>query len=222
MIVPSMNHRELMKEINIDIIGVENKAFFLAEGLRRTVYKTKTKPLDRWFDYQSPRRNNWLLLIRHYGKHHYLNSFVWYLGEHGANIVCMLPEPGGIKATYHHFTSHFMKRYNERFLHRPELSVIEAAKLYFVRNMEFFGQTKQQGGYEAEFMGVIQDGVFFGEVKYEGFDLYVTYKTFISKEMVLEFQKNDIRMIDEFKNGKVFNIEDKKCLASLIKRYEKN
>lgn len=208
MIVPSMSHPELIKELRIDLIAVERKAGFLADSLRREVYKTRTKPLDKWFDYKSARNNNWLLMISHHGKYHYLYPFAWFITEHGINIVSPW-QPAGKKMEFYHYTSHFIKRYNERFLKDPKLPVLETFKRFLVSNMDLNAQSKTPGTYESDIMGIVNQGVIFGTAQYHGYDLYITYKTYISNEMILKFQESTLRDIDDFKNGKIFNINEK-------------
>lgn len=203
MIVPSMSHYELIKEMTIDTIAVDRKANFIADQLRRVVIKQKTKPIERWFDYKTARGNSWLLLISHHGKYHNFYRFVWFLGKHGINIIFPWTLPTG-NMEYDHFTSHFIKRYNERFIKDPKLPVLETFKSYFTNNLTVNAQT--DGGYESKIMGVVNDGVIFGVAEKNGQNLYITYKTFVSNQMILEFQQSDIQQLQDFKNGKSFNL----------------
>lgn len=207
MIVPSMTHRELMKEIKIDCIAVDRKCSFLADELRRVAIKSRVKSLDRWYEYTTSRRNNWLIFIRHFGKYYQSHLFVWFVGKCGINIIHPQREEGTSNYEFYHYTSHFFKRYNERFL-KKDLPVLESFKCFIPRNMDMNCMKRQSltygGCFETEITGIITDGVVFGTAEKDVFNLYVTYKTFISNEMVLEFQKNDIQMIEDFKNGKIY------------------
>jgi hypothetical protein len=203
MIVPAMTSRELTKEIKIDGYAVDRKACIIAEKLRRTAIKKRFKPLEMWFEYKSSRQNNWLIFIRHYGnKGVKIYLFAWFVSKHGINIV-FAENDAESRFYFHHYTSHFFKRYNERFL-KEEIPVIDSFKRYFVRNMDM--NCKTGGGFESDIMGIVNDGVIFGTVKKEPYTLYVTYKTFISNEMILDFQKQDIQLIEDFKNGKIIPI----------------
>ena len=201
MIVPSMTHAELMKEVKIDGLAVDRKGCFLADDLRRFAIKSKIKPIDRWYNYKSARKNDWIILIRHHGKSYNIYLFAWFIGKQGINIISASNNERS-EFTFYHYTSHFISRYNERYL-KSNLPSVDIFKHYFIRNMDL--NAKTEGGRVCDYMGIVEDGVVFGGVEIYPYNTYVLYKTFISNEMILKFQENDIHLIEDFKAGKILS-----------------
>jgi hypothetical protein len=130
MIVPAMNSRELLTEILKDFKIVERKAYYLASGLRREAVKSKSKYVQRKFDNRSPQRNKWLITIDFFVARPSFNAIAYYLDQHGLNGIRV---NASLKSLTH-LTPHFLDRYNDRFLHQPNLPKIELLKQFTSRN----------------------------------------------------------------------------------------
>ena len=130
MIVPSMNSQELYSEIMNDYQLVERKAYYLALGLRRSARKSKHKQVREIVEYKSKQRNNWIITIDCYVNGYDSSTTVYYLDEHGLNGMCV----NSVDVSLSHYTPHFLRRYNERFLKDTTLSKLELLKQFIINN----------------------------------------------------------------------------------------
>lgn len=197
MIVPSMNSRELYSEIMNDYSIVERKAHYLALSLRRSALKSKHKQVREIFEYKSKRRNNWIITIDCYLKGYDSSVMVYYLDEHGLNGICVNSGGGSLS----HFTPHFIKRYNERYLKETSLSKLELLKHFIINNpweaiREIpYGESKKYEVFSRFNEGV---GLGFKEVIFFGGKEIIHFKTFITNQMIFDCQRNGFTALGDY------------------------
>lgn len=192
MIVPSMNSEEILKEIFLDLRIVENKADYLSKSLRREAIKSKSKAVTKCWDYKSPRKNDWVILFKSTPSYCGISTSVHYLNKMGFN--CLLISQEG---TTHHYSGHFLLRYNQRFLKQDHLSKLELFKNFISHNTLSTIEVMNPGEDEIKRIIIkLKDGIAFGTLEnINGHKIY-DYRTFISNDMVLAFQKEDINYIN--------------------------
>ena len=190
MIVPSMSCVEIAREFILDYKSVCNKADHLAKVLRREAIKTKTKKIIKFYPYTSVRSNNWMILLEYLHPKCAAITAVHYLNSAGSfNLIQSFDI-----LVFHHFTSHFLVRYNERFLKRNGLSKLEIFKLYILNNN--YSTVKYL---ESNYVYLkIKDGYVLGisEEIDEGIEI-IHYNTFLSNDMILDYQKEDVNFLTE-------------------------
>jgi hypothetical protein len=193
MIVPSMNSEELFNEIFKDLEIVNRKALYLTEGLRREAIKSKTKHVNRIFDYKSTRMNNWFIVADYIIGQPGFIVVVYYLDEYGFNGVRVDADNQSLT----HFTSHFLERYNERFIKQLNLSKLDLLKRFVKNNsveviqVDFDAEAEQY-----QIFGRVKEGIGLGiKEVFRGRCKEINhYKTFISNEMIHEGQVNDFNL----------------------------
>jgi len=203
MIVPSMNSQELYSEIMNDHKIVERKAYYLALSLRRPALKSKHKQVREIFDYQTKQRNNWIININCFVKGYESCATVYYLNEHGLNGMCVNSD--GVSLT--HYTPHFLKRYNERFVKEANLSKLELLKQFIINNqLGSIGEVADCESEQYEVVGRFKEGVGLGFKEVIGDDgqEIIHFKTFISNEMIFDGQREGFNALGEYYD-EVFN-----------------
>jgi hypothetical protein len=194
MIVPAMDSKELYKEIHTDLEIVFRKAGYLTSGLRREAVKSKTKYVQRIFDYKSKRHNKWFIVVDYYVAQPVFTVVVYYFDNCGLN---------GIRINWNnksltHFTSHFLERYNERFLRQENLSKLELLKRFIPKNpIEVIRSVPDSDTINNRIFGRFKEGIGLGydEVFGEDGKEIHHFKTFISNEMIFESQLDDFNLI---------------------------
>ena len=124
MIVPSMNSEEIATEILNDYQIVIRKAKYLNEKLRRDAIKTRNKHLNRIFDYKSKQKNDWLIVIDYNMGDPLILSAVYFLNKSRLNAIVVQSD----RKTLIYYSSHFLERYNERFLKQDNISKLDLLK----------------------------------------------------------------------------------------------
>jgi len=207
MIVPTMNSREILNEILIDVNAVQNKADSIAKNLRRSAIKSKSKTSFKFLDYKSPRKNDWVILLKSTTSYCSTLTCVHYLNKMGFNCLLVSEED-----RFHHLSGHFLERYNERFLHQFGLSKLELFKHFILHNS--IATIEGLNSKDINIKRIIikfKHGIAFGTLEIINGHEILDYRTFISSEMVLAFQKENVdsinNMYDEFCNK---NLVDKK------------
>ena len=207
MIVPTMNSREILNEILIDVNAVQNKADSIAKNLRRSAIKSKSKTSFKFLDYKSPRKNDWVILLKSTTSYCSTLTCVHYLNKLGFNCLLVSEED-----RFHHLSGHFLERYNERFLHQFGLSKLELFKHFILHNS--IATIEGLNSKDINIKRIIikfKNGIAFGTFEIINGHEILDYRTFISSEMVLAFQKENVdsinNMYDEFCNK---NLVDKK------------
>lgn len=194
MIVPAMNSKELYKEIHTDLEIVFRKAGYLTSGLRREAVKSKTKYVQRIFDYKSNQYNRWFIVVDYFVKQPSFTVVVYYLDEYGLNGIRVNCNNKSLT----HFTSHFLDRYNERFLKQESLSKLELLKRFIPKNpIEVISSVPDSDTINNRIIGRFKEGIGLGfdEVLSEDGKEIHHFKTFISNEMIFESQLDDFNLI---------------------------
>jgi len=188
MIVPTMTSKELLMEIARDYSIVMNKAMYLTESLRRLAIKSKEKYVHRVFDYKSKQKNNWLITVDYYVKEPTFLVVVYYVDKYGLNGIMV----NGDQQTLTHYTPHFLERYNERFLHEPDISKIELLKRYLSKNsVSYMKYVPDTDDMKNRFFARSREGVGLGYIETMSGILNTInhFKTFIANDMIYENQQ---------------------------------
>lgn len=206
MIVPSMNSQELYNEIFSDYKIVERKAYYLGLSLRRAAVKSKHKHVREILNYKSKQHNNWIIIVDRAVASFINYSTVYYRDKHGLNGVSVSSND----LTLTHYTSHFIERYNERFMKAPNLSKLDLLKQFVTKNpVEAIADITDDETMECEIFGRFRDGVGLGfkEVFSEAGNEIIHFKTFISNEMILDGQRGGFNSLGEFYNEACVKLE---------------
>jgi len=181
MIVPTMNSTQIRNEILSEYSSVCSRATFLANQLTPGLAKTKHKYFQNVNDYQSPLNNKWLIFIEHFVKQYITIHVVYYWDDYGFKGIMVNKD-----LSFAHFTEHFLKRYNERFLKQVKILPIELLKLFIKKNptvtFEIIDEEKKS------FFGKFPDGIGLGYLENVSKNRSLHFKTFISNEMLFETQ----------------------------------
>lgn len=182
-----MNSQELTNEIFLDYPMVMRKALYLTESLRRKAIKSKNKHCHQIFEYKSNRKNNWLVFVDYYVAEPTFQVVVYYLNEFGFNAMRV----DGDQRTLSHYSSHFLDRFNERFLKQENISKLELLKRFLTKNsVGSIEGAMDSDGYVNRFFGRVREGINLGFVESINYlHKIVHYKTFISTDMIFESQK---------------------------------
>jgi len=188
MIVPAMNSEEIINEILLDLPKVLHKKDSFLCNLRRAAIKSETKMIYKCWDYKSPRKNDWVIELKSTPSICSAIYAVHYLNKQGVNFIAVK-----IDASYHHYSGHFLDRYNERFLNQMCLSRLDIFKSFIHHNIISIPEKLYPIDTEIERVMIkLNDGIAFGtQEEINGYKIF-NYKTFISNDMVLSFQKKDV------------------------------
>ncbi len=190
MIVPAMTSKELLMEIARDYPMVMKKAMYLTGNLRRLAVKSKEKYVHRVFDYKSKQKNDWLIIIDYYVKDPTFLVVVHYVDKYGLNGIMVNAD----QQTLTHYSPHFLERYNERFLHEPNVSKIELLKRYLSKNsVSYLKYVPDTDDMKNRFFARSREGVGLGYIETMSGILNTInhFKTFVSKDLIFENQKMD-------------------------------
>lgn len=149
MILPSMTFKEMYDALNADARKVQIRIDKIMPKAIRQFKKSRTFPVMYVDQYRIPSTNNEYIIFFYAGnvseaEQPRYSSFNIFYSDRQRFVI------RGMKMGYQHtpkselvmvpqihvYTSHFFQRYNERFLHREELSPKEIAGLFFVRNKQ--------------------------------------------------------------------------------------
>ena len=197
MIVPNMYPKELLIEIFTDLEIVDRKATHLTKSLRRAAIKSKEKYVHRVFKYKSPRHNNWLIFVDYYVKEPSYTVVVYFKNQYGLNGILV---DGGNQALIH-FTSHFLERYNERFLQKNDASNLDLLKRFIpTNNLQVIKVIQKTDSNKNRIFGRFKEGVGLGyeEVFHDKGKVFHHFKTFISNDMIRDHQLDDFNTIGKY------------------------
>lgn len=182
-----MNSQELTNEIFQDYPMVVRKALYLSESLRRKAIKSQNKYYHQIFEYKSSRKNNWLILVDYYVAQPTFQVVVYYLNEFGFNAMRVEAD----QKTLSHYSSHFLDRFNERYLKQENTSKLELLKRFLTKNsVGHIDQVPDSGGYVNRFFGRVREGINLGFVESINYFNNIIYnKTFLTNDMIFESQK---------------------------------
>jgi len=186
MILPSMNSEELVREIMKDYQIVNRKGKYELEKLRRPALKSRSRHVQRIYDYKSKNNNNWIIFCDYDIKDPFWYVLVYFVDKLGLQADLVDEN----KRVLYHYSGHFLHRFNERFLHETELSKIEILKRYLLKNasayIEVLPDTEK---YQNPVFGKSREGVVLGNVEIQGLYSIIHVKTFIADNMIFENQQ---------------------------------
>jgi len=186
MIVPKMTEEELVKEILQDFKTVKKKIEYYAKSMRRDAIKSKDKHCFRIFEHASNRKNKWLILVDYYKKHYEYRAVVYYVENSGLNAFMMESDEKSLM----HFSSHFLERYNQRFLMQENVTKLELLKRFVSKNFKSSNQNVSDTHYhQNQFFSLFKEGVGLGYYEVLENSIISRIRTFITNEMVLEYQR---------------------------------
>jgi hypothetical protein len=197
MIVPNMKSKELFIEVFKDLDVVDRKATYLTLSLRRAAIKSKAKYVHRVFHYKSLRHNKWLIYVDYYVKEPSYTVVVYYNNHYGLNGILV---EGGNQALIH-FTSHFLERYNERFLHKKGASSLDLLKRFIpTNNLQIIKAVQKIDSDKSRILGRFEEGVGLGyeEVFHDKGKVFHHFKTFISNDMIRDHQIEDFNILGSY------------------------
>ena len=182
-----MNSQELTMEIFQDYPMVLRKAMYLTDSLRRKALKSKNKYHHQIFDYKSSRKNNWLIMVDYYFSEPTFKVIVYYLNECGFNAMMVNVD----HITLSHYSSHFLDRFNERFLKQENISKIEILKRFLSQNaISSIELVDDTDGLLNRIFARVKEGIGLGQVERINFRNNIIHlKTFISNQMIFESQQ---------------------------------
>jgi hypothetical protein len=197
MIVPNMNSEELLEEIYKDLEVVIRKANYLTQGLRRQAVKSKGKYVQRVYDYKSLRHNRWFIIVDYYVKEPSVTVIAYYTDQYGLNGILV----DGTNQGLIHFTPHFLERYNERFLKQDGVTKVELLKRFVPANpLQVIKVVQKIDANQNRIFGRFKEGIGLGYNE----DFHVRgkvihhFKTYISNNMILEFQIEDFNILGKY------------------------
>ena len=190
MIVPAMNSKELLTEIFKDSNIVQKKATYITDGLRREAVKSRSKYVQRIYEYRSRQYNNWIIIVDYFVGHPCFTIVAYYVDDYGLNGIRVDSDNRSLTQ----FTPHFLERYNERFLKRGNMSKLELLKQFISKNsMEAIKYVSNSETKQIQIFGKFKEGIGLGykeDFNDIGKEIF-HYKTFISNKMILEGQVDD-------------------------------
>ena len=203
MIVETMTDLELLDEVRKDYDEITNYHFSLCQN---TVYKKRMqwgrpkggKFVIRINDWKSSRGNLYSFEIKTSGWNEFKNGVfeastrTFFKRNKAQNAIRLMFDKDG-ELAIEIFTSHFIDRYNLRFLHQPHLSRKEALQLYMDNNGTTAIRSLDSSKYEYNVMVATNEGYSFG--KYENGILL--HKTFVSRDMLFGNQFDEADFLDE-------------------------
>ena len=204
MIVPSMTDLEILAEVKKDY---EEISVFLKSISHNNAYKKRLqwgRPRNGLFefrinDWKSKGGNSYTFIIKTSGWNEFKSfHFKWEVltffkrdsAQNAIRVVFDKDENLVIEI----FTSHFIDRYNQRFLKQPFLSRKDVILQFVDRNVNFVSEAMKSSKYDFNIMMATDDGYIFG--KNENKDILVC-KTFVSREMLFGGQFDDGDFLDE-------------------------
>ncbi len=240
MILLTMTYKEMYDNLAADYKKIKIKQDYLLPKAVKAFRKVTRFPAWQLFEYKIPATNN-SYIIYFYAESRYciekpkVDFFCILFNENQRFVIKWDARPYQhttdskpiMLRQIHAYTSHFLSRYNERFLKNKNLTSNEVACRYFSRNYvnknpvpikitenisrrcEEYGELCKQG-FRVEdgfcLMQAIVQGEFYEDKKKDEVDaMFLLYKTFLSASELSDEQKNAI---------------DKECMESWIRGME--
>jgi hypothetical protein len=187
MIVPTMNKEELAREIFTDFKVVDRKVGYLMADIERRAKKLKRKEYQKVVNYKSLNRNDWIIFLWYRKKQEpIIHTIVTYRDKGKYHAITVHPS----NRTLLFFSSHFLDRYNKRFLQGTLRRNSELILEFVIRN-PLIAVVARKMDNEYNLFTEFNDGFGLGyseEFSNFSFDYM---KTFISKDMLHSGQLGD-------------------------------
>ncbi len=205
MIVPSMSSQELANEIISDFKNVYTKTGHIMKKTHRMALKSRKKHYQQMFEYKSPLKNDWLIFVNHYLEDPIFVPVVYYLNEYGINGIMISQNPVNDEYSYlsgkariqqdmYHYTSHFLDRYNQRFLNDEGLSKLDLLKHFIQCNQMVQARTYSDNDkYKDGIYGRFNQGIGLGYMEELSTNNLFHFKTFLTTEMIYENQDDYLK-----------------------------
>ncbi len=203
MIVETMTDLELLDEVRKDYDEITDYCLSLCHN---SAYKKRMqwgrpkggKFVIRINDWKSSRGNLYNFVIKTSGWNEFKNGVfdastrIFFKRNKAQNAIrLMFNQDGEIGIEI--FTSHFIDRYNQRFLHQPYLSRKEALQLYMDNNGTTVIKNLDSSKYEYNVMVATNEGYSFGKFEND----ILLHKTFVSRDMLFGNQFDEADFLDE-------------------------
>ena len=207
MIVETMTNRELLAEIENDFPEI---AKFIVDIKYNTAYKKRLqwgRPKNGEFvirinDWKSSNGNAYTYFIKTRNWSEFRKglfrvcSVTFFRRKNALNAIRVLLGKDG-EPSMEIFTSHFIDRYNQRFLKQPFLPKKEVVMQFVDRDEHLVMHKLESSKYDHSVMIGTKDGYIFGN--YEDTQIKV-YKTFVTREMLFGDQYDRADHLDELVN----------------------
>ena len=207
MLVPTMNDLEIFEEIKKDLPQLHAYMSFLNTGRKYRKYLQGRKPKgDRFIfvieDWKSRRNNHYTFIfytksLRDMLNHGFANYILTFLNK-GNKLSAYRLVRVGDEMNLEVCTSHFIDRYNQRFLKNPDLSRKQAFIEFYKRNNTCNVISMPSDVHEYNYIATYNDGHCF--MKREN-DYINVMRTFISRDMLFSSQYDMADMADESLNN---------------------
>lgn len=178
MIVSNMTIDEIYREIDKNLSFIAGKIDNLKRKLLRLTIKSK-KPESIFLFTKDKNNNEWFIYLNVTKKYIRISKGVLYLDVNNKFNIIDISSTGNLT----NFTSHFIERYNERFLHQEKLTKREIFKLFILNNPAKIIKIDENAC-------VMTDGVGLGELHRRVGYYYFNCKTFVNNNMLFENQDN--------------------------------
>ena len=230
MIVQSMNPQEVYREINNDMVNLSEWWMRVRTTQARIAKYTIKLPRSTWFEFESQRRNRYLVLNVIMGRKYDEDSLTCVLAlqkKERGYAVYTSRFPWQSIAANHAIMPHVFDRYHDPERGNVKKTGIELIKHFFEHNNhgevshgdKFSGRSVRYKGRD-NIAKCVNDGVLLGEI--QG-DIFVAH-TFITYEMAtgiqreeFEKRKGNIVGLDEFlRMKKVANREEMRMMREEI------
>lgn len=223
MITPSMTYKEMYDHLAKDLKKVEyRKEYFLPKAIKE-FRKARKFPVWKWYEYKVPSSNNKYVIFfwadnsscREKPRSDFFVDIFFdrqrFVVKWGAGGYRHTPNsPMMLIRQIHAYTSHFLHRYNERFLKDESLSTNDIACCYLSRNdiampieiNESINKNIEEYGEGAKQGFRVRDGVCFTRTGLEGQfhsdksrdkdkvdAMVIVYTTFMSEYKMTEEQR---------------------------------
>lgn len=189
MIVHTMTHAEMVLDARKDIQAMRNKCTEPLRKLRRELIASKHDTLLHLFDWKSPNKNNWLVLLRHSKKRTLTLSLAWFYDREG-KLAALWTTGAGISF---YIDSHVFERFGERFA--PDQTPLERIQQFFLENHLFsYEPTKQLDEDRFEVSIGLNQGLGLGE--WNDRTSIVHWRTFVNHGQLFSNQEVAMERMD--------------------------
>ena len=206
MIVPSMTDLEILEEIKKDMPQINNYMAFINCGRKYRKLLQGRKPKgDRFVfvldDWKSVRNNHYTFILSTTSlgdmkKHGFKNTFLTFIkrGNSLSSYRIVKSPVYENEPMLQVCTSHFIERYNLRFLKNPLLSHKQAVIEFYKRNDTCHTIPMPSNIHEYNNIAAFNDGYCFMKEKNEKITVM---RTFISRDMLHGYQYDSADLMDE-------------------------
>jgi hypothetical protein len=188
MIIPSMTLEEIRREIEKDYPILFRKMEYVAHDMNKALSKTdKLKGVERYFDYCSKYKNQWIYRICFTQKKIEFENMLLFHNGKGHAAICVSAD---MELIYH--TGHFFQRFNER-CNLGLKTIPDIIRAYMRENKEY--EMKELVEVEPgifKIFGLIKSGIILG-MQNANLKLF-KLNTFISNNMLSKNQ-NELKLM---------------------------